>query len=68
MSDNNDNDINSDLLNERIRKYFELKEKYEERRIKLIKNKYNKLKEKGFSKKKNKINYSKYENTLYFMQ
>ena len=47
MSDNNDNDINSDLLNERIRKYFELKEKYEERRIKLIKNKYNKLKEKG---------------------
>lgn len=52
MSDNNDNDINSDLLNERIRKYFELKEKYEERRIKLIKNKYNKLKEKGFSKKK----------------
>ncbi len=54
MSDNNDsdNDINSDLLNERIRKYFELKEKYEERRIKLIKNKYIKLKEKGFSKKK----------------
>ena len=42
--------MNDDLIKERIYNYFQLKAKYNEQRDKLIKNKYEKLKNKGLSK------------------
>ena len=49
--------METDLINEKIKKFFELKSKYEEQREKLLKNNYKKLKEKKLSKKqiKNKM-------------
>lgn len=49
--------METELIDEKIKKFFELKSKYEEQKEKLLKNKYKKLKEKNFSKKqiKNKM-------------
>ena len=43
--------METELIDEKIKKFFELKSKYEEQKEKLLKNKYKKLKEKNFSKK-----------------
>lgn len=42
--------MSDDLIKEKINKYFQLKAKYNEQKDKLIKNKYEKLKNKGLSK------------------